>query len=626
MSLFVQITLFLAVALLLVPLAKRFKLGTLFGCLLSGIVLGPQVLHLSQDSIFIAQLSNIGMLLLLFLIGLELRPQRIWNLPAQIAKLASSQLLLSTVLLIAALTLLFRLPFAISFMLAAALALSSTSQVLQQLDQHQLLNSRFGQQSFSLLLVQDCIAIVLLALMPILLPNTDNIHHDVAYFAGIVAALSGLFLLGRYLIRPLLRFVLRNGATELLTAVGLLQSVIVFVVLDVLGIPTAVSALVAGILLADSEFRHEFESSIRPFRGIFVGLFFVTVGMSLNLNLMLKHPILVIATVLGLILIKALTMLAAVYFYQRNWRDALLLALGLAQAGELAFIVVKVSFDAGAITKTVFDPLNLIVAWSMLITPLLFYLMMHHVLPYFESKQRVSPDDIEPATSAALIIAGFGRCGQIIARVAHLQQLPFAAIDNNIQPLNFLHDYAGRLIDGDATEESTLITAGIASARVFVLAIDDVESSLQIARYIRLNYPQLCLIARARDRHHMHLLKELGISHIWRETYLSSLGMAYRTLCSMGISAQQAQQQIEVFRDHDEALLAEQQRIYSDDEKVYESYRNFVEELNYIFASDRQSVMVPPTDMDLPINDNPNTITANSAAQDRINPARNEFD
>lgn len=624
MSLFVQITLFLAVALLLVPLAKRFTLGTLLGCLLSGIVLGPQVLHLNQDHIFIEQLSNIGMLLLLFLIGLELRPQRISKIRGQIAKLAGSQLLFSTVLLISALLLLFKLPLPISFLLAVALALSSTSLVLQQLDQHQLLNSRLGQHSFSLLLVQDCIAIVLLTLIPILLPNNDNIHHDVAYFAGLIAALSGLFLLGRYVIRPLLRFVLRSGATELLTAVGLLQSIIVFVILDLLAVPSTVSALVAGILLADSEFHHEFEQSLRPFRGLLIGLFFVTVGMSLNLNLMFTHPILVVTTVLGLMLIKALAMLATARFYQGNWRDAILLTLSLAQAGELAFIVLKVTFNAGAITKTVFDPLNLVVAWSMLMTPVLFWLMNRYVVPYFEYKQQTPSDHLEH--SAALIIAGFGRSGQIIARVAHLQQLPFTVIDNNIPPLNFLQDYAGRLVDGDATEEQTLITAGIASARVFVLAIDDVESSLQIARYIRLNYPQLCLIARARDRHHMHLLKELGISHIWRETYLSSLGMAYRTLCTMGITAQQAQQQIEVFRDHDETLLAEQQRIYSDDEKVYESYRNFVEELNYIFASDRQSVMVQPTDKDSPINDNSNTITPNSTVQDRINPTRNEFD
>lgn len=625
MSLFVQITLFLAVALLLVPLTKRLGLGALFGCLLSGIVLGPHGLNLTQDHQFIAQLSNIGMLILLFLIGLELRPQRVWNMRGQIAKLGGSQLLLCTLFFVSALLLLFKLPLAISFLLGTALAFSSSSLVLQLLDQQHKLNSRFGQQSFSLLLFQDCIALVLLALIPILLPNSDNIHHDVAYFAGIVAALSGLFLFSRYVMRPLSHFVIRNGAAELLTAVGLLQSIVVFVVLDILAIPATVSALVAGILLADSAFRHEFENSIRPFRGILVGWFFITVGMSLNLSLVFEHPLLIIAAVLGLMLIKALAMLAAARFYQQHWQDAILLALGLAQAGELAFIILRVAFDARAITEAVFAPLNLIVALSMLMTPLLFWLMKHSVFATLAAKQQQQPTHTEQP--AALIIAGFGRSGQIIARVAHLQQLPFTVIDNNIQALSFLHEYAGQLIDGDAAEESTLITAGIASARVFVLAIDDVESSLQIARHIRLNYPQLCLIARARDRHHMHLLKELGVSHIWRETYLSSLGMAYRTLCTLGISATQAQQHIEAFRTHDEALLAEQQRIYSDDEKVYESYRNFVEELNYIFASDHEFKVTQQADMDSPINDHANTqLRPGSAAQDRINPARNEFD
>lgn len=625
MSLFVQITLFLAVTLLFVPLTKRLGLGALFGCLLSGIVLGPHLLNLTQDHQFIAELSNIGMLILLFLIGLELRPQRIWNMRGQIAKLGGSQLLLCTVFFVSALLLLFKLPLAISFLLGTALAFSSSSQVLQLLDQQQQLNSRFGQQSFLLLLFQDCIALALLALIPILLPNTDNIHHDVAYFAGIVAALSGLFLFGRYVMRPLSHFVIRNGAAELLTAVGLLQSIVVFVVLDVLAIPATVSALVAGILLADSAFRHEFENSLRPFRGILVGWFFITVGMSLNLSLAFEQPLLMIAAVLGLVLIKALAMLAAARFYRQHWQDAILLALGLAQAGELAFIVLHVAFDAGAISTAIFAPLNLIVALSMLLTPLLFWLMKHSVFATFTTKQQAQSTHAEQP--AALIIAGFGRSGQIIARVAHLQQLPFTAIDNNIQALGFLHDYAGQLIDGDATEESTLSAAGIASARVFVLAIDDVESSLQIARYIRLNYPQLCLIARARDRHHMHLLKELGISHIWRETYLSSLGMAYRTLCALGVSATQAQQHIEAFRTHDETLLAEQQRIYSDDEKVYESYRNFVEELNYIFASDHEFKVKQQADMDSPINEHANPqLRPDSAAQDRINPARNEFD
>ena len=628
MSLLVQISILLVTALILVPLTKRLGLSSVLAFLLTGIVLGPNLLDLNQDTALTTELTYIGTLSLLFLIGLELRPQRLWQVRTQISKLGGLSLLLCTLVLMIPLLLLFKLSLSVSFILAVALSLASSSLLLQLLQQQQLLNSRFGQQSFALLILQGAIALLLLAFSPILLPNDQNIHHDVAYFASLVAALSGLFLMGRYVMRPLQHFLSKNAATELLTAVAVLQSLLVFLVLTALSIPATVSALFAGILIADAKFRHEFEANIAPFKGILIGMFFIGIGMSLNLSILFSQSLLLLAALITFVLIKTLCLVSLGYFYQRNWQQPLLLALSFAQAGEIGFVAIQLLFNAESLSPLHYQLLLWLVALSMLITPALFWLIQRYILPKFKTYTPQAAQNTTPR----LIIAGFGRSGQIIARVAHIQQLPFTAIDNSPVQLQMLQGSEANIIEGDATEAEILLAAGIDSAEVFVLAIDDVESSMQIARYIRLHYPTLCLIARARDRHHLHLLKELGISHIWRETYLSSLGMAYRTLCKLGIPTVQAKQLIEDFRDHDEAQIAEQQRIYTDDKKVYESYSSFIDELNCIFESDQLRVgsSVSPIDTDAtdaiadscahPITSMP------THAKDRIDITKNEFD
>lgn len=628
MSLFVQISFFLIAVLILVPLAKRLGITPVFGFLLTGIILGPHALNLVQAPDLIQQFIDIGMLMLLFFIGLELRPQRLMQLSKQQIKLGVGQLFLCCLLLLPALIFIFELPLQTGFILGLALALPAIGFVIQQLQQKQLSNSILAQQAFSTLRLHSIAAILLLALLPLLLPNTSNVHHDIAYFTAIIASFSGLFLFGRYAMRPLLRFVVKNGATELIIAAALLQSVLVFIVLNTLTIPMTISALLSGMLLADAEFRHEFEHSLKPFRSLLFGVFFFAIGITLNLKLITTQPTLILSIVLGFIMIKLLALFALSYFYQRNWRQALMLAACLAQGGELAFITIQLAFQQQALNTATFEALMLIAALSLVLAPVLF----NAALTIATTTTPTKPASKQQRPTAGLIIAGFGRNGQIIARIAHMQQQPFTVIDNNLPQLDFIQDYSGKMIEGDATVEATLHAAGVENAKVFVLAIDDVESSMQIARYLRLNYPDLCLIARARDRHHLHLLKELGIRHIWRETYLSALGMAYRSLCQLGVSTQQAQQQIEYFRDHDEALIAEQQRIFRDDEKVYESYRNFVEELHYIFESDRQSLLVqqatvPQSTENTGLTDHANiSDTRPAATQDRIDIARNEFD
>lgn len=621
MSLLVQLSILLASALILVPLAKRLGLSSILAFLLTGIVLGPNLFDLDQSTALTAQLTQVGTLSLLFLLGLQLRPQRLWQLRGEISRLGGLYWLITSIVLMLPLLLLFELSLPISLILAAALSLASSSLLQQLLQQQQLLNSRFGQQSFSLLMLQGMSALLLLALSPLFLAHTQNIHHDIAYLASLVAALSGLFLMGRYVMRPLQRFLSHNSSTELLMAVAVLQSILVFLILTALAIPATVSALLAGILLADTEFRHEFEVGIAPFKGIFIGMFFIGIGMSLNLNVLFSQSLWLLTALIGLIVVKALCLFAVAYFYQRKWQQPLLLSMSFVQAGEIGFVVIQLLFNANHLNPTQYQLLLFLVTLSMLSTPLLFWYMRRYILPKFKKPTPELSLDQPPQ----LIIAGFGRSGQIIARIAHIQQRPFVVIDNSPVQLQTLQGSSAMIIEGDATEIETLLAAGIKSAQVFVLAIDDVESSMHIARHIRLHYPTLCLIARARDRHHLHLLKELGISHIWRETYLSSLGMAYQTLCQLGTPAPQAQQCIENFRDHDETLIAEQQRIYTDDKKVYESYGSFIEELNCIFESDQSALERNDTEAQSDCSPHPITSVPRHA-QDRIDITKNECD
>lgn len=586
MSLLLQITLFLAAALMIVPLAKRLGIATVLGYLFTGILLGPSVLNVVHDPEDIHKLAEYGVIFLMFIIGLELRPQRLWEMRKPIFVMGSLQVTLCGVLLACIVFFALQQQISASVVIGFALALSSTAFVLQLLSEKQQLNTTFGQQSFSILLFQDIAAIPLIAIIP-LLAGTNSTHHGVAYFAAIVATFTGLFLFSRYLMRPFFRFVAKSGTHELITAVGLFIVLGVVALMDVLGISTTLGAFLTGVLLADSEFRHELEASIAPFKGLLLGLFFMTVGMSTQVSLLWESPSLIIGGALLLMLVKLLALTAIARYFEFSWRNSWMLATCLAQGGEFAFVVLNVAMSEHVITQAILEPINLIVTLSMILTPILYWLMSSWVVPLFEKEATPVYDEI-PEQHNPMIIAGFGRVGQIVARLVHLQHQTFTAIDSNIDKVDFVRNYGGKLYYGDATQPDILRAAGIEHAKVFVLAIDDIEDSMNVARHIRLNYPDLNLLVRARDRHHVHLLRDLGVEHIWRETYLSSLGMAYFALRNLGIAEQDAYKSIELFRDYDEKLLAQQQSIYNDEQKVYETHRNALAELEHLFESDTQ--------------------------------------
>ena len=586
MSLLLQITIFLGASLILVPLAKRCGIATVLGYLFTGILLGPSMFNIASDPEAIQELAEFGVILLMFIIGLELRPQRLWEMRKSIFLMGSLQVGITGIILAVVAFFALQQNLAASFIIGTALALSSTAFVLQLLAEKQQLNTTFGQQSFSILLFQDIAAIPVLAIIP-LLAGSQSSHHGVAYFAAIIATFSGLFLFSRYMMRPFFRFVAKSGAHELITAVGLFIVLGVVLLMDVLGISTTLGAFLTGVLLADSEFRHELEASIAPFKGLLLGLFFMTVGMSTQLSLLVDMPGFILGGAALLMLVKSITLTAIARYLKYSWRNSLLLATCLAQGGEFAFVVLKVATSEKVLTQAITEPLTLIVTLSMVLTPILYWLISRWLIPLLDQEKVPVYDDI-PDTHPAMLIAGFGRFGQIIARIAHLQHQSFTAIDSNLEKVDFVRNYGGTLYYGDATQPNILRAAGIEYAKVFILAIDDIEDSMNVARHIRLNYPDLKLLVRARDRHHVHLLRDLGVEHIWRETYLTSLDMGYHALCGLGVSEADALKSVELFRDYDEKLLARQQRVYTDEQKMYETHRNALAELEHLFESDAQ--------------------------------------
>ncbi|MFW1737358.1 monovalent cation:proton antiporter-2 (CPA2) family protein [Acinetobacter sp. ULE_I037] len=586
MSLLLQITIFLGAALILVPLGKKLGIATVLGYLFTGILLGPSAFNIANDPEEIMHLAEFGVILLMFLIGLELRPQRLWEMRQSIFVMGSLQVGITGLVLMGTIYLIFQQSLPASSVIGFALALSSTAFVLQLLEEKQQLNTTHGQQSFSILLFQDIAAIPLLAIIP-LLAGSESSHHGIAYFAAIVATFTGLFLFSRYVMRPFFRFVAKSGATELITAVGLFIVLGVVLLMDTLGISTTLGAFLTGVLLADSEFRHELEASIAPFKGLLLGLFFMTVGMTTQISLIADMPLLIIGGAVSLIMIKMIVMAAIARYKKMSWTNSLMVATCLAQGGEFAFVVLNVAKSEKVLAEAIMEPITLIVTLSMVLTPIFFWLVSTQVLPLINKDSAPKYDEI-PNEHPALIVAGFGRVGQIVARLARIRHFTFTAIDNNLQKIDFVRRYGGTLYYGDVTQPDLLRAAGIEQAKVFVLAIDNVEDSMNVARHILLNYPNLTLLVRARDRYHMHLLRDVGVKHIWRETYLTSLGMGYRALCELGMSKQEAYDSVELFRNYDEELLTRQQRIYTDEQKLFESYRDFISELEHLFESDAQ--------------------------------------
>ena len=584
-SFLIQAAVFLAAAAIAAPLAKKLHVSSVLGYLAAGVLIGPYGLgfvYAVYQVESILHIAEYGVALLLFLIGLELKPKRLWTMRGSIFGLGAGQVAVTTLLLTPSVALL-GVPWDKAIFVALALSLSSTAFVLQLLEEKGELTTRHGRAAFSVLLFQDLAAIPLIAMVPLLGDGGAGQGMSVLAAFRAIGAIVLVVIVGRYALSTLYRLVATTGVREAMTASALLTVVGVALLMEAAGLSAALGAFLAGALLADSPYRHQIEADIAPFEGLLLGLFFTAVGMALNLHLFAEMPTVIIAAVAGLLTLKAIVLYA---LGRRRGLDnpaARRLALAVSQGGEFAFVLFATALGENVIGRDLAELLSVIVTLSMLATPVLL-LADDLLAPVRPSKDR--PYDQMPEEKGHVVIAGFGRFGQIVARILRARGIPFTALDDSAEQVDFVARFGSQAYYGDASRLDILESAQMHSARAFVLAIDDTEGSLRTAQIVRRHFPNVPVYARARNRQHAHQLMDLGITMIRRETFLSALELTREVLRDLGYSESEVSRTVETFREFDERRLYDDYTHYTDTEKLQEQAKKQSEELEELFSQD----------------------------------------
>ncbi len=585
---------YLLAATIAVPLFRRLGLGAILGYLVAGAVIGPYELRLIYQPEAAFQLSELGVVLLLFVIGLELNPQQLWKMRLDVSMLGGAQMLLTATVIGGLITLFLDLSWQQGLMIGLALALSSTAFAVPLMEEHKIMGLPIGRKGFSILLLQDLAVIPILLLLATWAPSL-HAGEVVPWWLGLLTVVF-LLLAGARIFNPLLQIVAKYGSREILTAAGLLIVLSVAYLMQKVGFSMSMGAFLAGMLLAQSSFRHQLAADIEPFKGLLLGLFFIAVGMSLNLRLLFAEPLLIIALALMLMLIKIAVVALILRVGRFPVQDGLLLGTMLAQGGEFAFVVMATAEQAAFIPKEISSYVVLVVGISMAFTSPL--IMLYEIITRKRtiqqraqreaSQARQSLNELrEPdAHHAEVIIAGFGRFGQIIGRILTASNIPFNALDKNPDHIEFLKNYGVKSYYGDATRIELLEAAGIREAKVLVIAVVNIEASLEITRIVKTHFPHVMLIVRARDRAHAYQLAELGVKNPIREIYESSLTAAMRTLSEVGYTEGQAQGAINIFREHDQSLLNEAIAISKDPKELALLVKQSRKELKDLFDKD----------------------------------------
>jgi monovalent cation:proton antiporter-2 (CPA2) family protein len=578
----------LAATVVFVPLSRRFGFGSVLGYLVAGVLIGPYALRLVTDVGQIAEVSELGVLMLLFLIGLELRPRRIWLMRRSVFGLGSAQVVITGAAL-AALAHLAGASWPAASILGVGLALSSTAIVLPMLGERDLLAKASGRESFAVLLFQDIASIPLVAAIPFL--THGEVHHALPWLS-IAKAAGGLAVIlvgGRLLMRPLFRLVGGARTQEVFTATALLLVAGAAAIADLAGLPMSLGAFAAGVLLSDSEYRHELEADVQPFEGLLLGFFFISVGMGADVRLAWAEPGLIFAGVGLVLLVKGAILFGLARLRRQPQVAALRFALALPQGSEFAFVLFAAAVAAGALPGPLAQRATLIIALTMLVSPLLFALSERFLVPRLTVRPMKPYDDFE-AREAPVIIAGLGRVGQISARILLMQRIGFTALEKDSEQVETLRRYGSEVFFGDPSRPDVLRAAGAEKARLLILATGEVKESLEIVDAVKRSFPHLKIVARARDRYHAHQLLERGVTEIIRETYHSSLLMAETALRVLGHPPDRARREVGLFRDYDEKLLLRQQAFLDDETQLIQSARNAAEEMGRILEADRALV------------------------------------
>lgn len=590
---------YLAAAVLAVPLARLLGLGSIIGYLAAGIAIGPWGLKLVTDPQDMLHFAEFGVVLMLFLVGLELEPRRLWALRKPIFGWGSVQLFGSALLMVGAALALAAatgsvLAWPVALVAALGLALSSTAIGLGALAERNLMGTTSGQSVLSVALLQDVAAIPILALIPLLVVGAGAGHAEGGGWWGAAKALgviAGIVLGGRLLVRPALRWIAGSKTPEIFTAAALLLVVATAALMQTVGLSMALGAFLAGVLLAESEYRRELETDLEPFKGLLLGLFFIAVGMTIDFAVVLAQPLLVAGLVVGFLLLKALVLWAMARTMHIPLAERPVFVILLAQGGEFGFVVFQTAEQARVISAAASSLLVAVVAISMLLTPLLLVLADRWLMPRLAQAGSTPPPEISEPQDAPVIIAGFGRYGQIVGRLMYANGIRPTVLDHDAEQIEAMRRFGWRVFYGDATRLDLMRTAGADKARVLVLAIDDVAQSIRVAEMAREHFPQLTIVARARNVRHFFSLRELGVQLIERETLDSALMSGRRVLELMGWEAHQARNLALRFRQHTVEQLDAIAPHWKDEAKLIAGARESRQQLESLFAAERQATL-----------------------------------
>ena len=551
-GIFLQAFIYLAAAVIAVPIATRLGLGSVLGYLIAGLVIGPIIGLVGDEATIIQHFAEFGVVMMLFLVGLELEPKKLWAMRKRLIAIGGLQIA-GTTALVMGIALLFKQSWSVSLTIGLIFSLSSTAIVLQTFTEKGLSKTEGAQNAFSILLFQDIAVIPMLAFIPLLalpelieqanaLASVADHHEQLSLVAGlpswayatvIIFSITSVAVGGHFLSRPLFRFVASSGLREIFTATSLMLVIGIAALMSLVGLSPALGTFLAGVVLANSEFRHELESNIAPFKGLLLGLFFITVGAGINFSILKDEIVLISLLTIGVIVIKALVLYLLALIFKIKGRNRWLLTLSLAQAGEFGFVLLGFSLQSHVLPPELTQKLFLVVALSMFLTPGLFIFFDKVIQPRFEKQSNDREQDTVDETGM-VIIAGIGRVGQIINRMLVANGVKTVVLDHQSNQVDAMRQIGTKTYFGDATRPDLLHTAGIEEASVLVIAIDNQESSVELVKYVHHTYPHLKIIARAFDRGHAYLLRQAGADIIESETYHSALELGASTMKALG--------------------------------------------------------------------------------------------
>jgi glutathione-regulated potassium-efflux system ancillary protein KefC len=583
---------YLSAAVIAVPLSRTLGLGSIIGYLAAGIVIGPWGLGLVTNVEDILHFAEFGVVLMLFLVGLELEPRRLWSLRRPIFGWGTAQVLVCAAALFAA-ALVAGFDWKTALVAGLGLALSSTAIALQVMGERNLMSTGSGQAGFSILLFQDVAAIPILALLPLLAGSlaTNQAAAPVEHAQEaikIIAVIAGIVLGGRLALRPLFRWIARSKTPEIFTAASLLLVVGIAALMQRVGLSMALGAFLAGVLLAESEYRRELETNIEPFKGLLLGLFFIAVGMGVDFGVLAQFPLQMVAIVLGFLAIKGAVIYALARSMALPFQERPVFTLLLAQGGEFAFVVFQAAAGSSVLPAQTTSLLIGAVAVSMLVSPLILVAVDKLLLPRYAHCGVTPMEEISEPQDAPILIAGFGRYGQIVSRVLLAQGQPCTVLDHDAEMIEVARQFGYRVFYGDATRLDLLRTAGAATARILVVAVDDVDQSLKIVDLVRAHFPQLEIVARAHDVTHWNQLRDRKVMRVERELFESSLLSARSVLELMGQPAEAALQTTLRFRQHNLELFEKLHPHYKDNAKLISVVKQGRKQLEEQMAQERE--------------------------------------